>query len=80
MEKESSIQSKGSFWEISSEKTMNTQLGLGEIMKPFQKPHPEILCTALSPNLSTLKSRSKSNSFLPILSKSNLFHHIEAVF
>ena len=46
---------KGSFWEISSEKTMNTQLGLGEIMKPFQKPHPEILCTALSPNSIGLK-------------------------
>lgn len=41
---------KGSFWKISSAKTMNKELGLGEVMKPFQKPHPEILCTALSPN------------------------------
>ena len=46
---------KGSFWDISTEKTMNMELGLGNIMKPYQKPHPEILCTALSPNSIGLK-------------------------
>ena len=32
---------QGSFWKISTEKTMNLDLGLGDLMKPFQKPHPE---------------------------------------
>jgi alkanesulfonate monooxygenase SsuD/methylene tetrahydromethanopterin reductase-like flavin-dependent oxidoreductase (luciferase family) len=40
----------GEFWKISSEKTMNREMGLGDIMKPFQRPHPEILCSALMPN------------------------------
>lgn len=46
---------RGTFWDISTEKTMNSELGLGNIMKPYQKPHPEILCTALSPNSIGLK-------------------------
>ncbi len=46
---------KGNFWDISTKKTMNPALGLGNIMKPYQKPHPEILCTALSPNSIGLK-------------------------
>lgn len=40
----------GKFWKISSEKTMHIDMGLGDIMKPFQRPHPEILCSALMPN------------------------------
>ena len=38
---------EGKFLENYNKKTMNLELGLGEIMKPFQQPHPEILCTAL---------------------------------
>ena len=39
----------GEFWNTSTTVTFNSSLGLGEIMKPFQKPYPEIVCTALTP-------------------------------
>ena len=41
---------KGKFWNITTEKTLNLDMGLGKVMHPFQNPHPEILCTALMPN------------------------------
>lgn len=40
---------KGDYWNISVEKTMATEIGQGFIMKPFQKPHPLIVGTAVAP-------------------------------
>jgi len=40
---------KGQFWNISTEKNLWPEVGLGTIVKPYQKPHPEIVGTASDP-------------------------------
>ena len=40
---------EGEFWNISVEKTMIPEIGQGFIMKPFQKPYPPIVGTAVAP-------------------------------
>ncbi len=40
---------KGRFWNISTEKTMVPGIGQGIIPKPYQKPHPPIVVTAVEP-------------------------------
>jgi alkanesulfonate monooxygenase SsuD/methylene tetrahydromethanopterin reductase-like flavin-dependent oxidoreductase (luciferase family) len=39
----------GKYWNISTEKTLWPEIGIGNIVKPFQKPHPPILGTATEP-------------------------------
>jgi alkanesulfonate monooxygenase SsuD/methylene tetrahydromethanopterin reductase-like flavin-dependent oxidoreductase (luciferase family) len=39
----------GQFWNVSVEKTMVPEIGQGFIMKPFQRPHPPIVGTAVAP-------------------------------
>ncbi len=40
---------EGKYWKISVSKTMIPEIGQGFIMKPFQKPHPLIVGTAVAP-------------------------------
>ena len=40
---------KGEFWNISTERTLIADIGQGTIAKPFQKPHPPIVVTAVAP-------------------------------
>lgn len=40
---------KGRFWNVSVEKTMIPEIGQGVILKPYQKPHPPIVVTAVEP-------------------------------
>jgi alkanesulfonate monooxygenase SsuD/methylene tetrahydromethanopterin reductase-like flavin-dependent oxidoreductase (luciferase family) len=40
---------KGKFWNVSTVKTAWAELGVGPIVKPYQKPHPEIVGTASDP-------------------------------
>src|ERR1700686_4463692 len=40
---------KGKYWNISTAKTQWPEIGLGNVVKPFQKPHPPILGTATDP-------------------------------
>ncbi|HXP91997.1 MAG TPA: LLM class flavin-dependent oxidoreductase [Candidatus Binatia bacterium] len=40
---------RGKYWTISTERTMRTEIGQGIIVKPFQKPHPPIVVTAVAP-------------------------------
>ena len=40
---------KGEFWNVSVERTMQPDIGQGFIMKPYQKPHPLIVGTAVAP-------------------------------
>ena len=40
---------EGAFWNVSVAKTMIPEIGQGFIMKPFQKPHPPIVGTAVAP-------------------------------
>jgi alkanesulfonate monooxygenase SsuD/methylene tetrahydromethanopterin reductase-like flavin-dependent oxidoreductase (luciferase family) len=39
----------GEYWKISTENTMIPDIGQGYIMKPYQKPHPLIVGTAVAP-------------------------------
>ena len=40
---------RGQFWNISTEKTMLLEVGQGAIPKPYQKPYPPIVVTAVEP-------------------------------
>ncbi|NQV99756.1 MAG: LLM class flavin-dependent oxidoreductase [Rhodospirillales bacterium] len=40
---------KGEFWNISTEKTLITDLAQGIIARPYQRPHPPIVVTAVAP-------------------------------
>ena len=40
---------EGKFWNVSTARTMMTDIGQGLIAKPLQKPHPPIVVTAVSP-------------------------------
>jgi alkanesulfonate monooxygenase SsuD/methylene tetrahydromethanopterin reductase-like flavin-dependent oxidoreductase (luciferase family) len=40
----------GKYWNISTAKTLWPEIGLGSVVKPFQKPHPPILGTATDPD------------------------------
>jgi alkanesulfonate monooxygenase SsuD/methylene tetrahydromethanopterin reductase-like flavin-dependent oxidoreductase (luciferase family) len=46
---ESPYNLKGEFWEITTGRTSNMDIGQGEIIKPFQAPHPPIVGTAVAP-------------------------------
>lgn len=41
---------EGKYWNVSVAKTMIPEIGQGFIMKPFQKPHPLIVGTAVAPH------------------------------
>ncbi|MES2535514.1 MAG: LLM class flavin-dependent oxidoreductase [Pseudomonadota bacterium] len=40
---------KGKYWNVSTGKTMIPEIGQGIIAKPFQRPHPPIVVTAVAP-------------------------------
>jgi alkanesulfonate monooxygenase SsuD/methylene tetrahydromethanopterin reductase-like flavin-dependent oxidoreductase (luciferase family) len=40
---------KGDYWSISTKKTLIPELGQGYINKPYQRPHPPIVVTAVAP-------------------------------
>lgn len=40
---------KGKYWNVSTERTMRVELGQGCIVKPYQRPHPPIVVTAVAP-------------------------------
>jgi alkanesulfonate monooxygenase SsuD/methylene tetrahydromethanopterin reductase-like flavin-dependent oxidoreductase (luciferase family) len=41
---------RGKYWNISTTKTVWPEIGIGGIVKPYQKPHPPILGTSSDPN------------------------------
>jgi alkanesulfonate monooxygenase SsuD/methylene tetrahydromethanopterin reductase-like flavin-dependent oxidoreductase (luciferase family) len=41
---------KGRRWQLSTERTWTPDLGMGGMLRPFQKPHPPIVVTAIAPN------------------------------
>lgn len=41
---------EGQFWNVSVGRTMIPEIGQGFIMKPFQRPHPPIVGTAVAPH------------------------------
>ncbi len=40
---------KGEFWNISTARTLITEIGQGTNLKPYQRPHPPIVVTAVEP-------------------------------
>lgn len=40
---------EGKFWKITTERTLDLEIGQGAILKPYQKPHPPIVVTAVAP-------------------------------
>jgi alkanesulfonate monooxygenase SsuD/methylene tetrahydromethanopterin reductase-like flavin-dependent oxidoreductase (luciferase family) len=40
---------RGKYWTISTERTLRRDIGQGIIVKPYQKPHPPIVVTAVAP-------------------------------
>ena len=40
---------EGEFWKISTQNTMMRDIGQGDIMRPYQDPHPPIIGTAVAP-------------------------------
>ena len=40
---------QGEYWTITTRRTMNRETGQGSIVKPFQRPHPPIVVTAVAP-------------------------------
>jgi alkanesulfonate monooxygenase SsuD/methylene tetrahydromethanopterin reductase-like flavin-dependent oxidoreductase (luciferase family) len=40
---------KGEFFEVTTRQTMLTEIGQGSILKPYQRPHPQIVGTAVAP-------------------------------
>ena len=41
---------KGKFWNISTERTLLPQTGMGVMLKPYQQPHPPIVVTVVVPH------------------------------
>ncbi|HYC12981.1 MAG TPA: LLM class flavin-dependent oxidoreductase, partial [Stellaceae bacterium] len=39
----------GNFWKITTARTLDSEIGQGIILKPFQKPHPPIVVTVVAP-------------------------------
>ena len=40
---------KGKYWNVAIDRTAILEIGQGQIVKPYQKPHPPILVTAVAP-------------------------------
>ncbi|HEY0393542.1 MAG TPA: LLM class flavin-dependent oxidoreductase [Candidatus Elarobacter sp.] len=40
---------RGEFWSITTRRTMKPEIGQGAIVKPYQRPHPPIVVTAVAP-------------------------------
>src|SRR5438552_1903460 len=40
---------EGKFWKVTTERTLDIEIGQGAILKPYQKPHPPIVVTAVAP-------------------------------
>jgi alkanesulfonate monooxygenase SsuD/methylene tetrahydromethanopterin reductase-like flavin-dependent oxidoreductase (luciferase family) len=43
------IKREGKYWNLSTEKTVIADIGQGLMVKPYQKPHPPIVVTAVEP-------------------------------
>lgn len=56
---------KGNFFEITTKKTMIPEIGQGAILKPFQKPHPPIVVTAVAPHSKGVTEAAK-RGWMPI--------------
>ena len=56
---------EGRHWTISTRDTLDPEIGIGPIAKPYQKPHPPILATVVAPYSKGVIEMGKKG-FLPI--------------
>jgi alkanesulfonate monooxygenase SsuD/methylene tetrahydromethanopterin reductase-like flavin-dependent oxidoreductase (luciferase family) len=74
----------GKFWNLSTEQTMLPEAGQGVMLKPYQRPHPPIVVTAVLPNSKGLAAASArgwqtiSANFLPAVSVATHWPMVEA--
>jgi alkanesulfonate monooxygenase SsuD/methylene tetrahydromethanopterin reductase-like flavin-dependent oxidoreductase (luciferase family) len=55
----------GKYWDVTLEKTIIPSLGFGTMSKPYQKPHPPIAMSIMSPNSGSAKTAA-IHGFSPI--------------
>jgi alkanesulfonate monooxygenase SsuD/methylene tetrahydromethanopterin reductase-like flavin-dependent oxidoreductase (luciferase family) len=41
---------RGKYWSVTTERTLRPEMGQGIIVKPYQRPHPPIVVTAVAPH------------------------------
>ena len=75
---------KGAYWDISTARTMITDIGQGRIMKPYQRPHPPIIVTAVSPHSKSVSQAARrgwdpisGNFLLPMWVKTHWPQYVE---
>ena len=68
---------KGKYWNISTAKTLWPEIGLGNVVKPYQKPHPPILGTATDPDSKGLIALGR-RGWWPISSHFLHMNHLSA--
>jgi alkanesulfonate monooxygenase SsuD/methylene tetrahydromethanopterin reductase-like flavin-dependent oxidoreductase (luciferase family) len=56
---------EGRRWRLSTERTWTPDLGMGGVLKPFQKPHPPIVVTAILPGSNGI-SAAAARGWTPI--------------
>jgi alkanesulfonate monooxygenase SsuD/methylene tetrahydromethanopterin reductase-like flavin-dependent oxidoreductase (luciferase family) len=56
---------EGRRWRLSTERTFAPDIGMGAMLKPFQKPHPPIVVTAILPNSNGI-SAAAARGWTPI--------------
>ena len=56
---------EGRRWRLTTERTFSPDIGMGAMLKPFQKPHPPIVVTAILPNSNGI-SAAAARGWTPI--------------
>jgi alkanesulfonate monooxygenase SsuD/methylene tetrahydromethanopterin reductase-like flavin-dependent oxidoreductase (luciferase family) len=56
---EAPYQLSGKYFSVTTEKTMIREIGQGSIIRPFQKPHPPIVVTAVAPHSNGVTEAAK---------------------
>ena len=58
---------EGEYWSVTTERTMDLEIGQGAIIKPFQKPHPPIVIASMSPfSSSVTQAGERGWSFISV--------------
>lgn len=75
---------RGEHWTVSTARTVIPALGQGTIMKPFQRPHPPIVVTAVSPHSKSVSDAARQgwdpisgNFLLPMWVKTHWGKYVE---
>ena len=63
--KDAPYELRGSFFEVSTKKTSILEIGQGAILKPYQRPHPPIVVTAVAPHSRGVMEAAK-RGWMPI--------------